>query len=110
MPRRSKTPAPRNHRSPQERDARSNAVKRVADQPLLRGSLVRMRRTCGKKGCPCQQGEKHASLYLAVRSGGRRAMIYVPPALEETARVYAGMDSQLLHRPRQASDHHPPRR
>ncbi len=88
MPRRLNAPAPRNHRAPQERDARSQAVQRVADQPLLRGSLVRMLRTCGKKGCHCQQGEKHASLYLAVRSAGRRAMLYVPPVLEETVRLW----------------------
>jgi hypothetical protein len=47
-----------------------------------------MERTCGKKGCHCQRGEKHASLYLAVRSGGRRTMIYVPAALEEDVRLW----------------------
>lgn len=88
MPRPAKTPAPRNQRSPQERDARSQAVQRIADRPLLRGSLVRMARSCGKKGCHCQHGEKHVSLYLAVRSGGRRAMIYIPPAFEETVRLW----------------------
>ena len=78
----------RSQRSPQERDARSRAVKRVADEPLLRGSLVLMRRTCGKQGCHCQQGEKHASWYLAIRQGQQRTMIYIPPALEETVRQW----------------------
>lgn len=45
-----------------------------------------MQRTCGKKNCRCQQGEKHPALYLAIRSGGRRTMIYIPAALEETVR------------------------
>ena len=78
----------RSQRSPQERDARSRVVKRVAEQPLLRGSLVQMARTCGKTGCRCQQGEKHVSLYLAIRRGRKRTMIYIPSALEETVRQW----------------------
>jgi hypothetical protein len=80
--------ASRSQRSAKERDARSRAVRRVAEEPLLRGSLVVMRRRCGKQGCHCQTGEKHASLYLAVRREKRRTMIYVPPALEETVRAW----------------------
>ena len=76
----------RAQRSPKERDARSQAVRRVADQALLRGSLVRMQRTCGKKNCRCQQGQKHPALCLAIRMGSQRKMIYIPPALEETVR------------------------
>ncbi len=45
-----------------------------------------MARTCGKAGCHCQQGEKHMSLYLAVRLNNRRRMIYVPPAMENSVR------------------------
>jgi hypothetical protein len=78
----------RSQRSPQERDARSRTVQRVADRPLLRGSLVSMARTCGKPGCHCQQGQKHVSLYLAIRRGRQRTMIYVPPTLEETVRQW----------------------
>jgi hypothetical protein len=86
MPRRSRPPPPRTQRSPQERDARSQAVQRVANQAMLRGSLVRMQRTCGKKNCHCQRGERHSSLYLATRSGNRRVMLYIPPTLEATVR------------------------
>jgi hypothetical protein len=76
----------RSQRSSEERHARSRAVQHVADSSLLRGSLVSMARTCGKAGCHCQQGEKHISLYLAVRWNNRRRMIYVPPAMESTVR------------------------
>jgi hypothetical protein len=79
---------PRSQRSAQERNVRSRAVRRVADEPLLRGSLVQMHRTCGKEGCHCQQGEKHPALYLALRDQGRRRMVYIPPALEETVRTW----------------------
>jgi len=70
----------------EQRQARSRAVQHIANSPLIRGSLVVMARTCGKDGCHCRQGEKHVSLYLAVRLGGRRRMIYVPPAMEAAVR------------------------
>ena len=86
MPQRRPRVAPRTQRAPQERDARSQAVQRVADQALLRGSLVRMQRTCGKKNCRCLQGQRHPALCLAIRVGKRRKMIYIPRPLEDTVR------------------------
>ena len=77
---------PRSQRPADQRQARSRAVQHIAENPLLRGSLVSMARTCGKAGCRCQQGEKHVSLYLAVRLNNRRRMVYVPPAMENTVR------------------------
>ena len=85
----------RAQRSPREREARSRAVKRRAEQPLLRGSLVEMARTCGKAGCRCQQGQKHVSLYLAVRRNRQRTMLYIPPALEETVRQWVQTGREL---------------
>jgi hypothetical protein len=76
----------RSQRPAEDRHARSRAVQHIADNPLLRGSLVSMARTCGKAGCRCQQGEKHVSLYLAVRVNDRRRMIYVPPSMERAVR------------------------
>lgn len=86
MPRRTPRVPPRTQRSPQERDARSQAVQRVADHALLRGSLVCMERSCGKKNCRCQQGQKHPALCLAIRWGNQRKMIYIPRDLEDTVR------------------------
>jgi len=77
---------PRSQRPAEERHARSRAVQHIAENPLLRGSLVSMARTCGKAGCHCQQGERHTSLYLSVRLNNRRRMIYVPPAMEDSVR------------------------
>jgi hypothetical protein len=76
----------RSQRPGDDRHARSRAVQHIADNPLLRGSLVSMARPCGKAGCHCQQGEKHVSLYLAIRVDNRRRMIYVPPAMESAVR------------------------
>jgi hypothetical protein len=85
----------RSQRSAKERDARSRAVQQLAQESLLRGSLVQMRRKCGKPGCHCQQGEKHPALYLAVRAAQKRTMIYIPPALEETVRQWVQNGRQI---------------
>lgn len=87
----------RSQRPGEERHARSRAVQHIADNPLLRGSLVSMARTCGKAGCHCQQGEKHFSLYLAVRLANRRKMICVPPAMEKTVRGWVENAREVDH-------------
>ena len=45
-----------------------------------------MARACGKKGCKCNQGEKHVSLYLAAKVDGKPKMIFIPHALERPVR------------------------
>ena len=69
-----------------ERFARSRLAKLVHDQPFVCGSLVSLNRVCGKEGCKCSRGELHPGLCIALRVGEKRKMIYVPQALEATAR------------------------
>lgn len=69
-----------------ERVARSRLAKLVHDQFFLCGSLVSLNRVCGKEGCKCSRGELHPGLCIALRVGEKRKMIYVPQALEATAR------------------------
>ena len=69
-----------------ERVVRSRLAKLVDDQPFLCGSLVSLRRVCGKEGCKCSRGELHRGLCIALRVGQKCKMIYVPQALEATAR------------------------
>jgi len=76
----------RSHLSPKHRAARSRLVKLLDGGMLLKGSLVTMARTCGKPKCKCQRGHKHVSLYLSVRLGRTRKMLYVPRQLEPTVR------------------------
>ena len=80
MSQRSQRPAP-------ERHARSRLAQLITEQPFLRGSLVERARSCGKPTCRCQQGHLHRSLYRATRLHGRRALRYLPRALEETVRA-----------------------
>ncbi len=69
-----------------ERLARSRLAKLVHEDPFLCGSLVSLNRVCGKEGCKCNQGDLHPGLCVALRVGEKRKMIYVPQALEATAR------------------------
>ena len=71
-----------------ERAARSRLVQLLSSEPLLCGTAVRMARTCGSKSCRCTRGYKHVSLYLAIRAGDRRKMVYVPPEWEENVRQW----------------------
>jgi hypothetical protein len=96
---------PRSHRSPQERDDRSRAVRILADQPLIRGSLVLQHRSCGKSYCRCQRGQKHPALYLHTRSGDQRVRIYIPPALHETARRWVDNGRRVRRLVQRVSEH-----
>jgi hypothetical protein len=78
----------RSHRPAPERHARSRLAQLLTQEPFLRGSLVERARPCGKPTCRCQHGQLHRSLYLATRYNGRRALLYIPRALEETVRQW----------------------
>ena len=50
---------------------------------IIKGSLVWLKRVCGKAGCRCYRGKKHVSLYLSRSVKGRTAMTYIPHKYEE---------------------------
>ena len=88
MSQRSARPAP-------ERNARSRLAQLITEQPFLRGSLVERARSCGKPTCRCQKGQLHRSLYLATRHQGQQVLLYIPRALEETARQWVDNGRRL---------------
>ena len=69
---------PRSALAARERAARSRLAQWAHRGEWLRGTLVKMRHTCGKARCRCVRGEKHESWYLAYSEKGRRRMVYVP--------------------------------
>ena len=81
---------PRNHIPDPERRARSRLTQILHEEPFLLGSLVMMKRACGKPGCKCTRGELHPGLYLALRVGQKRKMIHVPQPLEAKVRQWVG--------------------
>jgi hypothetical protein len=93
----------RSHLPAPERAARSKLAQLIGEQPFLKGSLVERARSCGKPSCRCQKGQLHRSLYLATRHKGRRALLYVPRALEQTVRLWIDNGRSLS---RQTQDLH----
>lgn len=87
----------RRHLPEEERSARSKLAHLVHNRRLLRGSLVSMSRKCGKSECKCVWGEKHVSLYLAVRVGKKRKMVYVPSSWESTVRSWVEAYQEVDH-------------
>jgi Family of unknown function (DUF6788) len=67
----------------QLRARRARLARQLPDvEAMLRGALQRQHRQCGKAGCRCTQGELHGPyIYLAVRTGPRSRLLYVPAAV-----------------------------
>src|SRR5712691_8913410 len=67
----------------QLRTRRARLARQLPDiEATMRGALQRQMRRCGKTGCRCVAGELHGPyLYLAVRTGARSRLLYVPAAV-----------------------------
>jgi hypothetical protein len=76
----------RNRFTSKERTARSRLAQLLHDEDVIVGSVVSMARKCGKRGCRCEQGNKHVSLYLSTKVEGKRRMVYIPADLEQEVR------------------------
>lgn len=63
----------------QLRARRARLARQLPDaEMILRGSLQKQGRRCGKQSCRCAEGELHGPyVYLATRSGDRTRMLYV---------------------------------
>ncbi len=77
------TQKPRTQFTQKERQLRSELVKLIHWENMVRGSLIRMSRSCGQKGCRCQKGHKHVSLYLGTSKKGKPEMIFIPKEWED---------------------------
>jgi hypothetical protein len=63
---------------PDEHHLRAQLVELLSRQPLLRATLPRRFRVCGKPGCRCTRGQKHKGLYLVIQQDGKYRQLYVP--------------------------------
>ena len=69
----------------QLRARRATLARQLPDvEAMLRGSLQRQRRRCGKAGCRCGEGELHGPyIYLSVRTSERSRLLYIPAEAAE---------------------------
>ncbi len=56
-------------------------------QLLLRGSLIRLRRKCGKPNCHCAHGTPHCSPALSYSHRGKTKLLTLPPDLVPKVRA-----------------------
>ena len=75
---------PRGKMSATERRLRSELNKLLSQQGIMRGTLARRQRLCGKPNCKCTRGQKHESLYLVASEGGKLRQLYIPKQWEQT--------------------------
>lgn len=47
-------------------------------QPMIKGSVVELKRKCGKANCRCNDGELHKSMVLSASIGGKTRMRAIP--------------------------------
>ena len=95
---------PRSHLPVPERRVRSRLTQILHEEPLVLGSLVTMKRTCGKPGCKCTRGELHPGLYLALRVAKERKMIHVPQSMEQAVRQWVANYQEAWHLMEQISE------
>ena len=54
-----------------------------------------MKRSCGKKGCKCQKGKKHVSLYVAYNENGKRKMRFIAKPLLKEIQLAVGRNKEF---------------
>jgi hypothetical protein len=69
--------------------------------PMAKGSLVEVRKPCGRANCPaCLDGSRHRAFMFHYADGARRRCMYVPPdlvpALREALRI-GRLAEEVLH-------------
>jgi len=67
--------------------SRSKPIHPPADVLLLRGSLITLRRRCGKRSCRCARGQPHCSPALSVSTQGKTTILTLPPDLLREVRM-----------------------
>lgn len=65
------------------RKRRKAAQKIPPIEEILRGSIVVVKRYCGKANCRCLKGHKHRSLYISQSNKGESRLIYIPQRSEK---------------------------
>ena len=83
--------------SAEERRLYSQLRQMLTRPGLIRGSLVVMRRRCGKASCRCSESPRgrHRSLVLKIGKNGRQRTIYVPPQWGDRIRAWVAQYAEI---------------
>ncbi len=85
-------------RTTQKLKNRMRTLKRrmAALGPLMRGSVVELKATCGNPNCRCARGQKHKKYYYSMSRKGKTKVIYLGKSREPVARQYSENYRALL--------------
>ena len=87
-----RTALPKHHR------AQYSRLRHLLREPgLIRGTLVEMRRSCGKPSCRCRTDPeaRHGALYLALSLNGKHRTVYIPAEWETRVREWVARYSEV---------------
>ena len=69
---------------------RSSHLNALLESPsLLKGSLLNLKRPCGRSPCCCEQGELHQQTIVSFKKEGKTKFTYVPREDQEAAQKLA---------------------
>lgn len=71
------------------KSTRRSTDRRPPKEWMLRGSLIELRRRCGKAGCRCRDGDPHTTPALSYSQKGKTQIVTLPA--KEVPRVKAGL-------------------
>ena len=57
--------------------------------PLLKGTLIDRKISCGKPNCRCKKGEGHPGLYLTYSLESKTKTVYIPKKMAPKVRKWA---------------------
>lgn len=95
----------RSHIPEKLRDTLSRLHQIINQKKILRGSLVYMKNTCGKKNCKCYRGEPHLSLYIRKSQNGKPKMKLVPKTKWDEVKEMNRRYKEILTLLNEISDH-----
>ena len=49
-----------------------------SDRPVIKGTVYRLKRRCGKAGCKCARGQLHTRMVVSASEGGRTRLQVIP--------------------------------
>ena len=53
---------------------------------IIKGTLVELKKVCGKPNCRCMEGKKHKGLGLSQYINGKSKLMYIPKSMEKRVR------------------------
>jgi len=71
------------------KSTRATSHLQVPEPGMLRGSLIELRRRCGKAACHCREGDPHCCPALSYSQNGKTRILTLPAS--EVPRVRAGL-------------------